>query len=85
VVADDRRPWFGAIGRPSFQSGSQEPGASPRVLESDLRPWADDADLRTAIVGLRAEGETVVSAPGHEHEVNELIATACQCRGALGT
>ena len=35
-------------------------------------PWAEDADLRSAIVSLRAEGHTVVCVlPGHEHEVNE--------------
>ena len=35
-------------------------------------PWAEDVDLRSAIVRLRAEGHTVVCVlPGHEHEVNE--------------
>ena len=35
-------------------------------------PWAEEADLRSAIVRLRAEGHTVVCVlPGHEHEVNE--------------
>ncbi len=45
----------------------------PRPLKAAVRaPWADDASLRTAIVGLRAAGDTVVCVlPGHEHEVNE--------------
>ena len=35
-------------------------------------PWAEDDDLRSAIVRLRAEGHTVVCVlPGHENEVNE--------------
>jgi ATP phosphoribosyltransferase regulatory subunit len=35
-------------------------------------PWGDTAELRAAIVALRARGETVVCAlPGHESEVDE--------------
>ena len=42
-------------------------------------PWGDDAALRSAIVQLRAAGETVVCVlPGHEHEVQEF-----QCDRAL--
>ena len=44
-----------------------------RPLKAAVRaPWAEDADLKAAIVGLRAAGETVACVlPGHEHEVNE--------------
>ncbi len=35
-------------------------------------PWAEDADLRTAVRQLRGQGETVVCIlPGHEHEGQE--------------
>lgn len=35
-------------------------------------PWAEDAELRTAVRRLRAQGETVVCVlPGHEHESEE--------------
>jgi ATP phosphoribosyltransferase regulatory subunit len=35
-------------------------------------PWAEDADLRSAVRGLREHGETVVCVlPGHEHEGQE--------------
>jgi len=45
----------------------------PRPLEAAIRaPWSMDAELRTAIASLRAQGHTVVCAlPGHEHEVDE--------------
>ena len=45
----------------------------PRPLKAAIRaPWAEGADLKTAIAALRAGGETVVCVlPGHEHEVNE--------------
>ncbi len=45
----------------------------PRPLKAAVRaPWAEDADLRTAIAALRAGGEIVACVlPGHEHEVNE--------------
>ncbi|MDB5965393.1 MAG: phosphoribosyltransferase regulatory subunit [Polaromonas sp.] len=45
----------------------------PRPLKAAVRaPWAEDADLRAAIAGLRAGGDTVACVlPGHEHEVNE--------------
>ncbi|MES2400788.1 MAG: ATP phosphoribosyltransferase regulatory subunit [Pseudomonadota bacterium] len=45
----------------------------PRPLKAAVRaPWAGDADLRAAIAGLRAAGDTVACVlPGHEHEVNE--------------
>ena len=45
----------------------------PRPLKAAVRaPWAENAELSTAIAKLRAEGDTVVCVlPGHEHEVNE--------------
>ena len=45
----------------------------PRALKAAVRaPWAEEADLSTAIARLRAAGDTVVCVlPGHEHEVNE--------------
>lgn len=44
-----------------------------RPLRAAIRaPWREAADLRAAIVALRAQGETVVCAlPGHESEVDE--------------
>ena len=58
----------------------------PRRLRAAVRaPWAENADLSSAIAKLRAEGETVICVlPGHEHELNEfdcdrdLICTAGQ-------
>ena len=45
----------------------------PRTLKAAVRaPWAENADLSTAIAKLRAAGDTVACVlPGHEHEVNE--------------
>ena len=45
----------------------------PRDLKAAVRaPWAENADLSTAIAKLRAAGDTVVCVlPGHEHELNE--------------
>jgi ATP phosphoribosyltransferase regulatory subunit len=45
----------------------------PRALKAAVRaPWAENADLSTAIAKLRAQGDTVVCVlPGHEHELNE--------------
>ncbi len=45
----------------------------PRPLKAAIRaPWAEDADLRSAIARLRSGGETVVCVlPGHEQELNE--------------
>ena len=45
----------------------------PRALRAAVRaPWAENADLSTAIAKLRAQGDTVVCVlPGHEHELNE--------------
>ena len=45
----------------------------PRPLKAAVRaPWAENADLSTAIAKLRALGDTVACVlPGHEHEVNE--------------
>ena len=45
----------------------------PRPLKAAIRaPWAENADLNTAIATLRASGDTVVCVlPGHEHELNE--------------
>nr|WP_315225185.1 ATP phosphoribosyltransferase regulatory subunit [uncultured Albidiferax sp.] len=45
----------------------------PRPLRAVIRaPWGHGADLRSAIVALRAQGETVVCVlPGHESEVDE--------------
>lgn len=44
-----------------------------RPLRPAVRaPWGADPQLRRAIAGLRAEGQTVVCVlPGHEHEVHE--------------
>ena len=44
-----------------------------RPLRAAIRaPWLDSVDLRVAVAGLRARGDTVVSAfPGHESEVDE--------------
>lgn len=44
-----------------------------RPLRPAVRaPWGADPDLRRAIAGLRAQGQTVVCVlPGHEHEVHE--------------
>lgn len=46
---------------------------APRALHAAIRaPWGEAADLRQAIAGLRARGETVVCIlPGHESEVDE--------------
>jgi ATP phosphoribosyltransferase regulatory subunit len=46
---------------------------APRALHAAIRaPWSEAADLRKAIVALRAKGETVVCVlPGHESEVDE--------------
>ncbi len=45
----------------------------PRALKAAVRaPWAEDAELSSAIAKLRAKGDTVVCVlPGHEHELNE--------------
>jgi ATP phosphoribosyltransferase regulatory subunit len=45
----------------------------PRALKAAVRaPWAENADLSTAIAKLRAQGDTVVCVlPGHENELNE--------------
>jgi ATP phosphoribosyltransferase regulatory subunit len=47
--------------------------AKLRPLRAAIRaPWAEDAQLRTAIAALRQQGETVVCVlPGHESEVDE--------------
>ncbi len=47
----------------------------PRPLKAAVRaPWAENADLRTTIAKLRAQGDTVVCVlPGHEHELNEFV------------
>jgi ATP phosphoribosyltransferase regulatory subunit len=47
--------------------------AASRPLRAAIRaPWGEAADLRTAIAGLRRQGETVVCVlPGHESEVDE--------------
>ncbi|MDO9405438.1 MAG: ATP phosphoribosyltransferase regulatory subunit [Polaromonas sp.] len=44
-----------------------------RPLKAAIRaPWGEDAELRTAMKKLRAQGETIACVlPGHEHEVNE--------------
>ncbi len=44
-----------------------------RALKAAVRaPWGEEAQLRAAVQGLRARGETVVCVlPGHEHEVQE--------------
>jgi ATP phosphoribosyltransferase regulatory subunit len=46
---------------------------APRALHAAIRaPWGEAAELRKAIVALRARGETVVCVlPGHENEVDE--------------
>ncbi len=42
--------------------------ASPAIRA----PWGDEASLRAAIAGLRAQGEVVIEVlPGHEHEEQE--------------
>ncbi|MCW5628032.1 MAG: ATP phosphoribosyltransferase regulatory subunit [Rhodoferax sp.] len=45
----------------------------PRQLHAAIRaPWSEADDVRKAIAGLRAKGETVVCVlPGHESEVDE--------------
>ena len=45
----------------------------PRPLHAAIRaPWGMAGDLRQAVAGLRAEGQTVVCVlPGHENEVDE--------------
>ena len=45
----------------------------PRPLHAAIRaPWGMEGDLRQAVAGLRAEGQTVVCVlPGHENEVDE--------------
>ena len=47
--------------------------AAALPLRAAIRsPWAEGADLRAAIAGLRRQGETVVCVlPGHESEVDE--------------
>ncbi|MEN9437860.1 MAG: hypothetical protein RIR09_2515 [Pseudomonadota bacterium] len=47
--------------------------AAARPLRAAIRAsWGEDADLRTAITGLRRQGETVVCVlPGHESQVDE--------------
>ncbi len=47
--------------------------AAGRPLRASIRaPWGEAADLRTAVSGLRKQGETVVCVlPGHESEVDE--------------
>jgi len=46
---------------------------APRAPRSAIRaPWGDDASLRSAVRGLREQGETVLCIlPGHEHEAQE--------------
>ena len=49
-------------------------GAVPaRPLRAAIRaPWSESSELRAAIAGLRAQGETVVCVlPGHDSEVDE--------------
>ncbi len=45
----------------------------PRTLHAAIRaPWGMAGDLRQAVAGLRAKGQTVVCVlPGHENEVDE--------------
>ena len=45
----------------------------PQMLRAAIRaPWNESAELRRAIVALRAQGETVVCMlPGHDNEVDE--------------
>ncbi len=45
----------------------------PKPPRAAIRaPWGEEPDLRAAIAGLRAGGETVACVlPGHEHEVDE--------------
>ncbi|MBQ1761598.1 MAG: ATP phosphoribosyltransferase regulatory subunit [Aquincola sp.] len=47
--------------------------AAPQGPRAAIRaPWGEDAALREAVRGLRAQGETVVCVlPGHEHEAQE--------------
>ena len=47
--------------------------APAKPLHAAVRaPWAEDADLRAAVRGLRERGATVVRVlPGHEHEAQE--------------
>lgn len=47
--------------------------AAARPLRAAIRaPWGEASELRTAVAGLRKQGETVVCVlPGHESEVDE--------------
>ena len=46
--------------------------AAPALQAAIRAPWGSEPGLRSAIVALRAAGETVVCVlPGHEHEVDE--------------
>lgn len=58
----------------------------PRPLRAAIRaPWGQQADLRSAIAGLRAAGETVACVlPGHEHEVNEFCCDRELAKAAAG-
>jgi ATP phosphoribosyltransferase regulatory subunit len=47
--------------------------AAARPLRAAIRaPWGEASELRSAVAGLRKQGETVVCVlPGHESEVDE--------------